>query len=93
MSVLNNAMYTQVVDEPKEEGVIIHLPLNLRMELAAIAEEELRTLENQILIFLRRDVKEYLQANHLRLDSYNDGHKLMLVPEDAPTPAPEDWCA
>ena len=54
-----------------KKNLTIRLDTKLRRELEFIAKQEMRTLANQIMLFLTRGVKEYF-SDEQRNKAYND---------------------
>ena len=69
----------------KKSGVSIVLEPDMHATLEVIAERELHTLGEQILIFIQQGIDEYQKANKLRIvPDYDEGS--MTVAFEAPTP-------
>ena len=51
------------------------------MTLEAIADSELRTLANQITVFLKQGVAEYKKEHKVKFAYSSDGNKLELRPD------------
>ena len=67
--------------KPAKKNLTVRLDPDLRMTLEAIAESELRTLANQITVFLRQGITEYKKTHKVKFAYSSDGNKLEVRPD------------
>ena len=70
-----------------KKNLTVRLEPEMRSMLEAIAEHELRTLANQIYVFMRQSVDRYLESNQVKFRVSDDG-KWSIVPEGTPEDIP-----
>lgn len=70
-----------------KKNLTVRLEPEMRSMLEAIAEHELRTLANQIYVFMRQSIDRYLEVNQVKFRVSDEG-KWFVVPADAPEDIP-----
>ena len=67
-----------------KQNLTVRIDPEMRQKLETIAEHEVRTLANQIYVFLRQGIDRYLEDNHLKFrdGGYTGMNYSELVPED-----------
>ena len=65
-----------------KKNLTIRLDPEVRMMLEAIAAAELRTLANQITLFLRHGISDYMSEYKIKFTASPDGKKLEIRPDE-----------
>lgn len=65
-----------------KKNLTVRLDPEIRRMLEAIAEVELRTLANQITLFLQKGIADYMLENKIKFVESDDGRRLEVKRDD-----------
>ena len=65
-----------------KKNLTVRLDAETRMMLEAIAATELRTLANQITLFLRNGISDYMNEYKIKFTLSPDGKKMEIHPDE-----------